>query len=84
MKRPTENDLLALVNALGREKPKRPAGKGWETVQQMAAREGISHGAMSRRFALAIQHGLQVEKFSGSDYDAGGQLRKRTYFRPKQ
>ena len=82
--RPSENDLLAAINALGREQAKRPVGKGWETMAQMAKREGVNKTAISQRFYLAMQRGLKVERFTGSDYDATGTLHKQTWFRVKR
>lgn len=80
----TNNDLLAAINAIGREQPKRPEGEGWETVPQMAKREGISRGAMHQRLRVALEKGLQVEKFIGSDHDAIGNVVKQTWFRVKR
>ena len=84
MRLPSEGDLLAAINALGREAPKRPSGKGWETVPQMALREGVSRSSIRQRFRLAMERGLKVERFVGSDYDAGGTLHKQTWFRVKR
>lgn len=82
--RVTEDDLLAAVNALGREKPKRPDGKGWYTVAQLAKREGVSKSAMRFRLERAVENGLQVERFVGSDYDPTGRLAKQTWLRMKK
>jgi len=84
MSLPSESDLLAAVRAYGKEAPKRPEGKDWQTVAQMARRAGKSISAMRYQFNLALQHGLKVERFIGSDYDAGGALVKQTWFRVKR
>lgn len=81
MARVTVDDLLAAINTLSREQPKRPTGKDWERIPDMAKREGVSLSAMRQRFRLALERGLKVERFVGSDYDAGGFLRKQTWFR---
>lgn len=78
------SDLLAAINDLGREQPKRPEGTGWRTVFDMAKEVGISRGAMHQRLRVALDRGLQVETFVGSDYDAAsGKLVKQTWFRVK-
>lgn len=82
MVRVTTDDLLAAIQQLGKELPKRP-GKGWETVGQMATRAGVTVSCMRQRFKLAMQKGLKVERFVGSDYDAHGTLTKQTWFRVK-
>lgn len=79
----TENDLLAAINAYGKEQPKKPAGKGWETVGDMAKRERVSRGTIRWRMQLAVDNGLKVERFVGSDYDPNGKLTKQTWFRVK-
>ena len=88
MARVTTDDLLAAINALAKEQPKRPEGKlgegGWETLKQMAARQRLGLSAMRFRFARAIDHGLQIERFVGSDYDPTGRLAKQTWFRVKR
>lgn len=82
--RVTEGDLLAAINELSKEQPKRPSGKGWERVSDMAKREGVSLSAIRQRMRLALEKGLQVERFTGSDYDASGTLHKQTWFRVKR
>ena len=81
---PRESDLLAAIDALGKEQPKRPAGDGWQTVAQMAKARQISVGAMRFRFNQAIERGLKIERFVGSDYDPTGRLVKQTWFRVKR
>ena len=80
----THEDLLAAINAAGREQPKRPTGKGWTSVPEMAKREGVSRGTIRWRMQLAVDHGLKVERFVGSDYDPNGKLVKQTWFRVKR
>lgn len=84
MKLPSEGDLLVAINMLGKALPKRPVGKGWYTVTQLAKREGISITAMRQRFTVAIERGMKVERFTGSDYDPTGRLVKQTWFRVKR
>ena len=84
MARVTTDDLLAAINALGKESPKRPTGKGWDTVPKMAAREGVSRSSIRQRFRLAVDRGLKVERFVGSELDANGELHKCTWFRVKR
>ena len=84
MARITEDDLLAAIDALGKELPKRPTGTGWKTVRQMASEKGITMTAMRQRFRVAMERGLKVERFVGSDYDATGTLVKQTWFRVKK
>lgn len=80
----TEGDLLAAIDALGKESPKRPTGNGWQTVAAMAKARGITPTAMRQRFRVAMEKGLKVERFVGSDYDATGALVKQTWFRVKK
>ena len=77
----TVSNLLAAINAFGKEQPKRPSGKGWKTIGEVAKQEGVSRGTIRYRMQLAIDHGLKVERFVGSDYDASGKLTKQTWFR---
>ena len=84
MRIPSECDLLAAIDALGKVDPKRPPGSGWKTVSQMAKEKGIGISLMRYRFQLAIGRGLKVERFVGSDYDATGALVKQTWFRVKR
>lgn len=79
----TSDDLLAAINEFGKEQPKRPTGKGWESVGAMAKREGVSRGTIRWRMQLAVDNGLKVERFVGSDYDPNGKLVKQTWFRVK-
>lgn len=83
-KPPELNDLLAAINELGRALPKRPPGKGWETMKQMEEREGVGRGAIRFRLLNAMKRGLQIERFIGSDYDDTGALVKQTWFRVKR
>lgn len=80
----TTDDLLAAIQEFGRELPKRPAGKNWYTVKQMAKREGVSVSAMRQRFRVAMERGLKVERVTGSDYDEAGVLVKQVWFRVKR
>ena len=82
--RVTEDDLLAAIREYGKELPKRPEGKQWETIAQMAKRAGKSISAMRYQLTLALQHGLKVERFVGSDYDQAGTLVKQTWFKVKR
>lgn len=84
MARVTTDDLLAAIDALGKEQPKRPVGDGWHTIKQMAKTKGLNISAMRFRFYRAVERGLQVERFVGSDYDAHGTLIKQTWFRVKR
>lgn len=84
MRLPSETDLLAAVNALGREQPKRPTGKDWQRMSDMAKAAGLGISAMRYRFARALERGLKVERFVGSDYDATGTLAKQTWFRVRK
>ncbi len=79
----SENDILDAIEKYGRESPKHPTGKGWETIAHMAkrAKKGIS--ALRYQLKLAISKGLKVERFVGSDYDDTGALRRQTWFRVK-
>lgn len=83
MVRVTQDDLLAAIDTLGKELPKRPPGTGWKTVRQMAQEKGISLTAMRQRFRVAMDRGLKVEEFIGSDYGPNGRLGKQTWFRVK-
>ena len=84
MKIPSERDLLAAINALGKEQPKRPPGTGWYTVAQLAKREGVSRSTIHWRLRRAIEQGLQIDRFLGSDNDPTGRLVKQTWFRVKK
>lgn len=77
----TVNNLLEAIREYGREKPKRPTGKGWHTIAEMAKEEGIAVGTLDRRLRVAIQNGLKFERFIGSDFDVNGRLVKRTWYR---
>jgi hypothetical protein len=79
----TTSDLLAAIQEYARQLPKRPPGKHWTTVKQMARRDKVSVSAIRQRFRLAIEHGLKVERFTGSDYDEAGSLVKQVWFRVK-
>lgn len=81
--RPTQGDILAMIDQLGKEAPKRPTGSGWFTVAQMAKRKGLNISAMRFRMKLAMTKGMKVERFVGSDYDGTGALVKQTFFRVK-
>jgi hypothetical protein len=80
----TQNDILAAIEELGKEPPKRPSGKEWKTVGEMAKAQGVSRGAFRHRMKLALDRGLKVERFVGSDYDTNGTLVKQTWFRVKR
>jgi hypothetical protein len=80
----TQHDLLEAINALGKEQPKRPSGKDWRTMRDLAKKEAVTIGAMRYRLALAIERGLKVERFIGSDFDPTGRLVKQTWFRLQQ
>lgn len=80
----SRNDLLSAIDELGKEQPKRPEGDGWRTVPEMAKEKGVSRGAMHQRLRVALEHGLKVESFVGSDHDATGKLVKQTWFRIKR
>lgn len=84
MARVTTDDLLAAIDTLGKEQPKLPSGKGWQTVAQMAKAKGLTISNMRFRFQKAIEKGLQIERFTGSDYDPTGRLVKQTWFRIKR
>lgn len=84
MRLPSESDLLAAIDALGKKAPNRPQGKGWYTIAEMAKQKGLEISAMRWRFAAALRNGLQVERCTGSDYDATGRLVKQTWFRVKR
>lgn len=81
MVRITKGDLIDAIREYGKEKPKRPVGKGWHTIAEMAKAEGIACGTLDRRLRVAIQNGLKFERFIGSDYDVTGRLVKRTWYR---
>jgi hypothetical protein len=83
MTKVTTADLLAAIQEYGKELPKLPPGRGWITVKEMAQKESLSISAMRQRLRLAMDRGLQVERFTGSDYNEAGQLNKQTWFRVK-
>lgn len=79
----TENDILDAIRQYGKERPKRPVGKHWRTIAEMAKREAVGISTMRWRMKVALTNGLKVERFVGSDYDAMGTLCKQTWFRVK-
>ena len=83
MTKVTTDDLLAAIQEYGKEPPKRPPGNGWHTVKQMAQQQKVSVSGFRQRFRLAMERGLQVERFTGSDYDEAGTLVRQTWFRKK-
>lgn len=84
MARVTTDDLLAAILALGKEDAKRPPGNGWKTVAAMAKERGLGISAMRQRLRLAMERGLKVERFTGSDYDMTGRLVKQSWLRMKK
>ena len=80
----TTNDLLEALEKYGRELPKRPSGKGWTTIKQMALKKSVTVSRVRWQIQTAIQRGLKIERFVGSDYDEAGQLVKQTWFRVAQ
>ena len=80
----TTNDLLEALEKYGRELPKRPIGKGWTTIKQMALKKAVTVSRVRWQIQTAIQRGLKIERFVGSDYDEAGQLVKQTWFRVAQ
>ena len=79
----TTNDIYTALEEWGREQPKRPVGKGWRTYKEMATKRNTTVAREKMKMQVALRNGLQVEKFSGSDYDEMGVLRKQTWFRVK-
>ena len=79
----TTSDLLAALEEYGRKMPRRPVGKHWATVKQMAKDKNISVSALRWQIQTAVANGLRIERFVGSDYDEAGHLVKQTWFRLK-
>lgn len=79
----TTSDLLAALEEYGRERPKRPQGKGWMTTTAVAAQRHVTLGAVKLQIQKAIQNGVSIERFVGSDYGTDGRLVKQTWYRVK-
>ena len=79
----TTGDLLDALEQYGKELPKRPVGKGWHTIGEMAEKKHLSISALRQQIKVAIRNGVRIERFTGSDYDATGHLVKQTWFRVK-
>ena len=79
----TTNDIYSALEEWGREQPKRPEGKGWATYKEMAKKQNVSVARTKMRMQVALRNGLKVERFTGSEYDEMGVLRKQTWFRVK-
>lgn len=80
---PRERDLLALIEKFGKALPKRPEGKGWYTIEEMALKRGITVPAMRYKFRLALENGVKIEQATGSTLGLNGRLKRAMYFREK-
>lgn len=80
MARVTTDDLLGALREYGKPIPKRPAGKGWLTADEMANAEGITIPALRYRLKLAIQNGLKIETAPGSAL-VDGVVKRATFYR---
>ena len=79
----TTNDLLAALEQYGFEQPKRPTGKGWVQLKDLATQKHTTPGAIKAQMMLARKNGVAIERFTGSDYNEKGRLCKQTWFRVK-
>lgn len=77
----TERDLLDAIEKYGQAVPRRPEGKGWYTIEEMAKKKGVSVPAMRYRFKLALAAGVKIEQATGSAPTPDGRLRRAIYYR---
>lgn len=79
--KPTKNALLEALRKFGRALPKRPAGDGWYTLQELSQQEGVSVPALRYKMQMAKKRGFVFEQAAGTALDDEGNARRTTYFR---
>jgi hypothetical protein len=83
MVRVTTGDLLAALEEFGKAQPKRPAGKGWYTIEEMARQQNTSMPTVRYQLKVARQRGLAIEQAFGTVADADGRAKRATFYKLK-
>lgn len=81
MARVTQNDVLAVLAEYGKALPKRPAGDGWNTLDELASQSGQTRAAIRYQIACAQARGVHFETATGSVVDADGKAKRATFYR---
>ena len=81
MKTPTVNDLLDALRQYGKPAAKRPDGKGWMTLEEMAQAEKTTKAAIKYRINAAIRRGVKIEQESGTTNLKDGRVVRTAYYR---
>lgn len=81
MKRPTENALLAALRQYGKATARRPAGKDWATLAEMALEDGVTLPAIRYKLRMAQRNGVRVETATGTVLDSEGNAKRATFYK---
>ena len=80
-KPPEINGLLQALREFGKAAARRPAGEGWQTIEEIAIQEGLTIGAVRYRLKAAQQRGVVLELAVGTALDAEGRAKRSYYYR---
>jgi hypothetical protein len=83
--KPTKNDLLDALAEFGKARARRPAGKGWYTLDEAAASAtpATTPAAIRYQMKMARAHGVVIEQVHGTALDEDGRARRATFYRTK-
>ena len=81
MKPPSGNALLEALTKFGKAIAKKPAGKDWYTVEQLARTQGVSIAAIKYRIRMAQRRGIGIDVAPGTVVDDEGRVVRCAYYR---
>ena len=79
--RVTVNDLLDALRKYGNPEERRPEGKGWMSIAEMAVAEKTTKTTIKARINNALKRGIKIQQAKGTAKAKDGRVQQATYYR---